>query len=1034
MTEESPKRAEKSIKDEQQEEIKKALSLLFSPDAVVEVRAIGDFSVHSGYFDDHNLLVEKAGVVDMFNDVSGVYVTLNEVNPDLLARRANRIRMKLSNRESTTSDSDIIRRRWLPVDLDPVRPGGVSSSDAEHELALLKAKEIKAWLKKEGFPEPVFADSGNGAHLLYKISLENTPDAANLVKECLDVIDAFFSDTSVQVDTGNFNASRIWKLYGTKSKKGDDTKKRPHRISRIISAPKTPQEAAAKTLQRLASLMPVEPKENEQSSGKQKAGRNSRHSLKIELGEWLRDNGIEVKTIKPWKGGTMYSLMECPFSSDHKDGAFAIQFESGAVFAGCHHNSCGSGMQRWPELRAIYEEKKKSSGLLSDKKNSAAPKIRREKTIKSLKELGSSFSKAGHKSSDNSDFPDAVREKALEILRSGDPLAFMLDTFAKFHVGDITVAECLIMSVASQSVLNTKGLHVSVSGNSGKGKSHACNSMLKLIPEDYRLSGTVSDKALYYNPDLRPGTVFLFDDVSLSEDLQEVLKSATANFCDRIEHQTLTTDRQLKICSIPERCVWWLAKVESVGDDQVMNRMLTTWIDDSAEQDDKVLLHIRRTEASEEITSSEPEEAEVCRCMWAMLKEENVYVSIPFAEKVQFSSSANRRNPAILFDLIKCHALLFRMQRESFWPAGSDAGDEAGGDNGSERSSDSEESLPAIRADLNDFMAAARIYAQINGISGGQETKLTKNEAAALSTICKMGWNVLTIKMLQDAMGLSYHQARRIFQGYNNRGCLYSGLLEKCPAISFIDATVSQEMDGCMVRRRENQFSFSYEIYHRWNTGSMVWIDEGGFQGGDDDKNGGDGGNDCDEGDGGKDLGEDSSSARPSDVCSFAARLHPFCSFGLQTKRPAICEASGNPLVNDEKLLSNYSSLHQNSGTEKRSVALKSPGACVCVSKIDANINEKKPKAVVNDERSCIGTPLVCTTPVQTAANGCKSANVNGFTHPLPGLMCADDFERVSVDLGRCGLCGEGKALFRSCDLKLAICEKCYGRVLREGN
>jgi energy-coupling factor transporter ATP-binding protein EcfA2 len=77
------------------------------------------------------------------------------------------------------------------------------------------------------------------------------------------------------------------------------------------------------------------------------------------------------------------------------------------------------------------------------------------------------------------------------------------------------------MSVASQSVANTKGLHVAISGNSGKGKSHACTTMLNLIPESHRMTGTVSNKALYYADDLRPGTVILFDDTSLSDDLQE---------------------------------------------------------------------------------------------------------------------------------------------------------------------------------------------------------------------------------------------------------------------------------------------------------------------------------------------------------------------------------------------------------------------------------------------------------------------------------------------------------------------------------
>ena len=71
--------------------IEKTLSVLFEPESVIEVRAIGDFAAHSGYFDDHSLLAAKAWMVGRLSDVSGVYVTLNEINPDLLSRRANRI-------------------------------------------------------------------------------------------------------------------------------------------------------------------------------------------------------------------------------------------------------------------------------------------------------------------------------------------------------------------------------------------------------------------------------------------------------------------------------------------------------------------------------------------------------------------------------------------------------------------------------------------------------------------------------------------------------------------------------------------------------------------------------------------------------------------------------------------------------------------------------------------------------------------------------------------------------------------------------
>ena len=43
------------------------------------------------------------------------------------------------------------------------------------------------------------------------------------MKSRLATLDALFSDERVNVDTANFNAARIWKLYGTVSRKGDNT-------------------------------------------------------------------------------------------------------------------------------------------------------------------------------------------------------------------------------------------------------------------------------------------------------------------------------------------------------------------------------------------------------------------------------------------------------------------------------------------------------------------------------------------------------------------------------------------------------------------------------------------------------------------------------------------------------------------------------------------------------------------------------------------------------------------------------------------
>ena len=539
------------------EDIHRAAGIL-APEGVVEVRALADGVTHSGYFDDYDALVRTVEALDADPSVAGIYVTLNSVNPALLARRANRIKMRLGRNDATTADADILRRRWFPVDIDPVRPSGVSSTDAEHEAALAAAERIAIWLAEQGFPAPIRADSGNGAHLLYRIDLPNDDSSTALVRGALVTLDALFSNETVTVDTANHNAARIWKLYGTCSRKGDSTPERPHRRAKLLAVPDELRIVPRESLQHLAGLLPrEEPPQRKNGPG-------------IDLAAWLAEHGIAVRSTRPWQGGTLFTLEDCPFSSAHKDGAFAVQFANGAVFAGCHHQTCGGGAQRWPELRGMYEQKRRK------------PEVRAER----------------EQEKQTTSPPGEHHERALAILQNGDPLAFLLDTFNKSHVGDRTVAECLAMSLASQSVENTNGLHVAVSGNSGKGKTHACTTMQNLIPGAYKLKGTVSNKALYYDDDLRPGTVLLFDDVSLSDDLQEVLKSATANFREPIEHRTLTTERKLRVCTIPERCVWWLAKVEEIGDNQVMNRMLTAWIDDSVDQDRRVLDHMKEAEAA----------------------------------------------------------------------------------------------------------------------------------------------------------------------------------------------------------------------------------------------------------------------------------------------------------------------------------------------------------------------------------------------------------------------------------------------------
>jgi hypothetical protein len=218
--------------DENTGEIRWAIEVLFEPGDVVELRAFKERTTVSGYFDDHEELVEQAAKLD--DRGFAVYVTINLVKPTLLARAHNRVK---HHPKATTSDADITRRRWLPLDFDPVRPADLSSTEQEKKAALWRAREVRDYLTEQGWPESIVADSGNGAHLLYRVDLPNDQESLQLVKGVLEALAFKFSDDRVSVDTSTCNAARIWKLYGTTARKVDDTEKRPHRVSRLLEAP-----------------------------------------------------------------------------------------------------------------------------------------------------------------------------------------------------------------------------------------------------------------------------------------------------------------------------------------------------------------------------------------------------------------------------------------------------------------------------------------------------------------------------------------------------------------------------------------------------------------------------------------------------------------------------------------------------------------------------------------------------------------------------------------------------------------------------
>lgn len=321
-------------------QIRKTISILKPDNELFEIRILSSNkkSIISGYFRDADTLIQALDRVDVRS--KNIYITLNCVKDELYSRMQHDTFLQVSQ---TTSDTEIIGYEWLFIDLDPVRPAGISSSEDELNAAIEQAKKIYLYLKELGFNEPVKALSGNGCHLLYNIGLINNQKNEDLVKNCLNALAEMFDTDQVKVDTTNYNPARICKLHGTLAQKGANTEDRPHRMSRIFSAPDVIERTDKVFLQKLADNLPEKIPAPSTYKGQE-----------FNLPQFMADNHLTYSKTSAGKDSIVYHLDECPFNDSHKDGdAKIFLYTNGAIAFKCHHNSCSQ--YKWQDVRQKYD-------------------------------------------------------------------------------------------------------------------------------------------------------------------------------------------------------------------------------------------------------------------------------------------------------------------------------------------------------------------------------------------------------------------------------------------------------------------------------------------------------------------------------------------------------------------------------------------------------------------------------------------------------------------------------------------------------
>ncbi|MGO9110467.1 MAG: AAA family ATPase [Thermoguttaceae bacterium] len=345
------------------EEIERSINFIAGDTEVFEIRvpevpnARGRPFTASGYFDRQHRreAAEAAFHYSYVKKAPGVYMTLNPCNPALLARSENKM---TDYAKHTTTDAEIIARKWLFVDLDPHRPSGIAASKEEKQTAINLGENLMEKLRQYGFGYPVWEDSGNGQYLLFRIDELNDEPTTKLIQSFysgLGVLAGSYDSSKpyAEIDSTVYNAARIARIGGTVNRKGNSTADRPHRLCQLHQ-PAEDEPIGIVSHERIEAVAALALPQN--ANGKPPIGAVQRaagthQAGRIDVPLYCSDYSVKIRGTKPLPGGTAYLLETCPFDANHgsKGETCIIQADSGLVTFHCKHDSCSG--QTWHSFK-----------------------------------------------------------------------------------------------------------------------------------------------------------------------------------------------------------------------------------------------------------------------------------------------------------------------------------------------------------------------------------------------------------------------------------------------------------------------------------------------------------------------------------------------------------------------------------------------------------------------------------------------------------------------------------------------------------
>jgi hypothetical protein len=176
-------------------------------------------STFAAWYDRADMLATDACMLKRLS----AYITINPVRRDLMLRAT-----EMKKADATTKEVDIKVVRWFYVDIDSVRPQGISATDVELTRAIELRDQI---LDDHGWRgHALWGCSGNGGWILVRVEDRPADDTTkSWATRWLRALDRRYKSPSVVVDLQTASPSHLMPLPGTVKYKGAASAERPWR-------------------------------------------------------------------------------------------------------------------------------------------------------------------------------------------------------------------------------------------------------------------------------------------------------------------------------------------------------------------------------------------------------------------------------------------------------------------------------------------------------------------------------------------------------------------------------------------------------------------------------------------------------------------------------------------------------------------------------------------------------------------------------------------------------------------------------------